>query len=188
MAANTRDKIITAAIKLFETYGFSGTTTMAIAKEAKVSEMTIFRNFGNKENVFHEAVMEMTKMGDFQVLKEKMTGNLRTDLVLLGNIMAGFFQKNKNMIRMMMFESIKEPKIMELLADSPIKNQAILVKVLENKIQGDPVLTAEMFTSAIFGYVFGVSNFHGVSNVQEKDETVVTAKYIEALVDQLLNC
>lgn len=187
MAANTRDKIIAAAIKLFETYGFSGTTTMAIAKEAQVSEMTIFRNFGNKENVFHEAVMEMTKVGDFQAMKEKMTGDLRTDLVFLGNIMAGFFQKNKNMIRMMMFESIKEPKIMELLADSPIKNQGVLAKVLENKISGDPVLVAEMFTSAIFGYVFGVSNFHGASNGQGKEETAALIKYIETLVDQLLN-
>ena len=50
----TRSKIIHAATELFSELGYRGSTTKAIAERAGVSEMTVFRQFGNKIGVLEE--------------------------------------------------------------------------------------------------------------------------------------
>ena len=52
IADNTRKKILSAAKKLFAAHGFSGTTTLAIAKAAKVNEALLFHHFQNKINLW----------------------------------------------------------------------------------------------------------------------------------------
>ena len=47
----TEQKIFMAAGKLFSEQGFSGTTTSQIAKEAGVSEGTVFRHFQTKKEI-----------------------------------------------------------------------------------------------------------------------------------------
>lgn len=50
--AETQQVILGAAKKLFITNGYKGTTTVQIAKEAGISEMTLFRHFTSKEEIF----------------------------------------------------------------------------------------------------------------------------------------
>lgn len=47
-----REQILAAAISLFATHGFSGTTTKEIAKAAGVSEAMVFRHFANKDALY----------------------------------------------------------------------------------------------------------------------------------------
>ena len=56
MKANgTREKIIKVALKLFSEKGYYPTTIKQIAKESNVNELTIFRHFGSKGNLFQLA-------------------------------------------------------------------------------------------------------------------------------------
>ena len=48
----TEDKNILAAMRMFETCGFAAATTKAIAAEAGVAEVTLFRIFGDKRKLF----------------------------------------------------------------------------------------------------------------------------------------
>lgn len=50
----TRDKILTAATNLFAEQGYVGTTVAQIAKEAGVSEASIYEHFNGKEDVLLE--------------------------------------------------------------------------------------------------------------------------------------
>jgi AcrR family transcriptional regulator len=52
---STEDKIIYATIKLLDKNGLTGTTTNKIASESGFSEVTIYRKFKNKENLFEIA-------------------------------------------------------------------------------------------------------------------------------------
>lgn len=52
VADKTRSQILKAASKLFAASGFSGTSTQAIAKAAKINETLIFHHFGNKEKLW----------------------------------------------------------------------------------------------------------------------------------------
>jgi AcrR family transcriptional regulator len=50
----TRQRLLRAALELYTTTGFQGTTTPAIAKRAAVAEGTIYRHFTSKEHLFNE--------------------------------------------------------------------------------------------------------------------------------------
>lgn len=52
------DRIVRAAIEEFKHYGFTGTTTAAIARKAEVTEAQLFRCFGSKSNLFREAIFK----------------------------------------------------------------------------------------------------------------------------------
>jgi TetR/AcrR family transcriptional regulator len=52
MTDRTEQKILDAALGLFAEKGYAGATTRVIAQEAGVSELTLFRKFKTKENLF----------------------------------------------------------------------------------------------------------------------------------------
>jgi AcrR family transcriptional regulator len=51
-----RDRILTAAAKVYAETGFRGATTRRIAERAGVNEITLFRHFGSKTRLLHEAI------------------------------------------------------------------------------------------------------------------------------------
>ena len=52
------ERIVRAAVEEFKQYGFTGTTTAAIARKAEVTEAQLFRCFGSKSNLFREAIFK----------------------------------------------------------------------------------------------------------------------------------
>src|SRR5690348_10753615 len=54
----TRARIMAAFLKLAIDRGIDSTTTRAIAQEAGVSELTLFRHFGDKASLMKEALRE----------------------------------------------------------------------------------------------------------------------------------
>jgi AcrR family transcriptional regulator len=53
---DTKQLILEAAAELFATRGFHGTTTKAIAKKAKVAEVSIFNHFRTKRRLYREVL------------------------------------------------------------------------------------------------------------------------------------
>ena len=51
-----RTKLLSAAVRVYAKYGYRGSTTRRIADEAGVNEVTIFRQFGCKDALIHEAI------------------------------------------------------------------------------------------------------------------------------------
>ena len=51
-----RQKILNAATELYAETGFRGATTRQIAQRAGVNEVTLFRHFGSKTALLHEAI------------------------------------------------------------------------------------------------------------------------------------
>ena len=56
-ADDTRQRILKAAAVVFAEKGYARATTRALAAAAGVNEVTLFRHFGNKQNLF-AAVIE----------------------------------------------------------------------------------------------------------------------------------
>jgi AcrR family transcriptional regulator len=52
------DRILDAAAEEFETAGYSGATTAAIARRAEVTEAQIFRFYGSKQELFRAAIFK----------------------------------------------------------------------------------------------------------------------------------
>lgn len=80
----TRQKIMDAAGRLFAEKGYTETTTLAIAKESGVNETTIFRNFGNKKNLYMEIFCANTPGAEDILLSGLTNGaDLKKDLSLM---------------------------------------------------------------------------------------------------------
>ena len=65
--SSTDEKIIKATFGILQSEGFTKATTKKIAAEAGVNEVTIFRNFQNKNNL-----VEITKNYYLQLLISKL--------------------------------------------------------------------------------------------------------------------
>lgn len=52
-----RTRILEAAAKVYAEVGYRGATTRRIAAEAGCNELTLFRHFGSKETLIHEAIV-----------------------------------------------------------------------------------------------------------------------------------
>jgi AcrR family transcriptional regulator len=56
MAYGTEEKIMDAALKEFAEKGYTGAKTKVIAERSGLSEMTLFRRFKTKENLFNQVL------------------------------------------------------------------------------------------------------------------------------------
>ncbi len=52
----TEEKILDAALKVFARKGYDAATTRSIAEESGFTEMTLFRKFGTKKNLFDQVM------------------------------------------------------------------------------------------------------------------------------------
>lgn len=60
MSANqTRQRLLEAAAAEFAEKGLAGATTRAIAARAGINEVTLFRHFGNRQELFSAVVKEV---------------------------------------------------------------------------------------------------------------------------------
>ncbi|WP_436664160.1 TetR/AcrR family transcriptional regulator [Alicyclobacillus acidoterrestris] len=66
---NTRERIMEAALSMFSEKGYEGSSTRDIAERAGVNEITLFRHFGNKENLFREV---LSRQGATSLLTEEL--------------------------------------------------------------------------------------------------------------------
>lgn len=68
---DTDDRILDAALRLFQETGLHGATTRRIAEEAGVNEVTLFRRFGSKEHLLHEAISRGVQQEGFTPLPKQ---------------------------------------------------------------------------------------------------------------------
>ncbi|HEY0256701.1 MAG TPA: TetR/AcrR family transcriptional regulator, partial [Candidatus Methylacidiphilales bacterium] len=59
--ADTSQRIIEAATRVFAREGIAGATTREIARRAKVNEVTLFRHFKNKQELLQQVVLKSSK-------------------------------------------------------------------------------------------------------------------------------
>lgn len=58
MTHGTEEKILNAALKEFAEYGYAGAKTKTIAERSGLSEMTLFRRFKSKRNLFNQVLLK----------------------------------------------------------------------------------------------------------------------------------
>jgi AcrR family transcriptional regulator len=155
---SNNDKLLLAAIDLIAEKGYNGTSTQEIATEAGLSEKTLFRHFGSKQNLLEMAfnrfhyTEEMTKL-----FKEKLTWDLHSDLLLISRTYHEIMNHNRKMIMI----SIKEEGNLPGFRERTQKHPRQLLDILTNYfsgmyekgklIQTDPELQALSFIMMNFG-------------------------------------
>lgn len=176
-----RKKIIDAALTVFSSKGFRGATTREIARAAGINEVTLFRYFGTKENLFSEVfdhhslfptLRELIPDAHKEPYEKVMTG-------LAARIME-VLRKRKDLIRLVLHESYEYPdqgvmvfkqiysKIFEPLGEFIGERQK------SGKIgEVDPELAARAFLGMFFSFFVAQEFLLGKKVVQVPDEAVM---------------
>lgn len=112
---DNRDKLMMAAIELIAVNGYKGVSTKQIAASAGVSEMTLFRQFGNKQNLIEQAIeryhygMEMSK-----VFEEGVVWDLSSDLKLISRMYHEVMNRNRPLFLVV----LKNDELTDLRSDA----------------------------------------------------------------------
>lgn len=112
IADDTRANIIDAARKLFAQSGFSGTTTQAIAKAAKVNETLIFHHFGNKAKLWKTIKANIVNSISLETLQTEPK-SLRAFLETIINQRLSAHQQTPDLMRILQWQYMesKQSKI-----------------------------------------------------------------------------
>lgn len=102
--ADTHQRIVEAAARVFARNGLAGATTRAIADEAGVNEVTLFRHFQTKDRLLAAVVGQQfgTNQADEAVFP--VTADLRADLLEHGRRYNQLLQQNLPLVRTMLGE------------------------------------------------------------------------------------
>ncbi|KGK89786.1 TetR family transcriptional regulator [Desulfosporosinus sp. HMP52] len=155
----TEDKIIDAAIVLFSQKGYTAVTTKEIAKEAGVSEMTLFRHFENKHNLFERAFDRFVFTPKFIALFENLEWNLERDLFNICSSYQDVLKKNQKIILMHLKNDEFNPQFEKMLLKFPSEFKNLLRSYFEEMrnrgvIVENPETLAVSFLATNFGLFF----------------------------------
>jgi AcrR family transcriptional regulator len=181
---STRDRIQLAARELFSELGYSRATTRAIAARAGVTEVTLFRHFETKANLFRSLVQEQGLEPLLARLEQSLTGELRADLLMLGGLFFGVMKERGDHVRMMLCEASHFPEIADVMAENPRRMRAFLAGYLARQQDAGLVRPghAEAMAQAFWGAFFAWGIAGGMLD-QALDPPLDDRGLVEAFVD-----
>lgn len=106
----SRQRILAAALRIYGEHGFSGSTTRRIATEARVNEVTIFRQFGSKAALMAEAVLTPPAVAPLPMLPES-PGNPVTELHTWALQLLDWLRETRTVIRRSFAETTDHPEV-----------------------------------------------------------------------------
>src|SRR5690242_8757764 len=68
----SRERILSAAARVYSQHGFRGATTRLIATEAGVNEVTLFRTFGSKAELLQEMLQSHANTQSAPVIADQV--------------------------------------------------------------------------------------------------------------------
>jgi TetR/AcrR family transcriptional regulator, mexJK operon transcriptional repressor len=180
-AEDTRQRILMAAGEAFRAQGYARSTTRGIAAAAGVTEVTLFRHFASKENLFQAVVDHFGNVqGMVAGLEARFSGDVRADLMMIGEVLAKVMIERADSILMMVCESSHFPEIKAVGAGNPRRLRAMLARYLEGQIargqvrQCDPELAAQAFLGMFFSYAITEAAFDEKPSPETGIEDVLT--------------
>ncbi len=155
----TRQRILEAAARMFAEQGYARATTRALAAEAGVNEVTLFRHFGNKQNLFAAVVEEYAAPGLAAALQHKPSGDYRQDLLTMGHQVLNLMLERRDAVRLMLCEAEHFPQVREVIAQNPRRLRQALSAYLQAQVAQGRVrrLHTEAAAQAFWGMFFACS-------------------------------
>ncbi|MBM7585327.1 AcrR family transcriptional regulator [Bacillus pakistanensis] len=155
---SSKDKLLMAAIDLIAARGYNGVTTNEIAVAAGLSEKTLFRHFGSKQNLLESAFDRFHYIEEMKKLfNEKLVWDLETDLLLISRTYHEIMNRNRKMIQISIKEEGNMPGFRERTQQQPQQLMDILSEYFTEMsekgklIQTNPEVQALSFMMMNFG-------------------------------------
>jgi len=129
----TREKLLQATIELVSEKGYLGATTREIAALAGVSELTLFRKFGKKEQLFEEMLESFTFLPQLRDLIEEIDEMpVQEGLSAIGIRFLQTLRDRRQLVRILFSEMSHYPEKVRRIYQMMIYNTA---RTLENYLE-----------------------------------------------------
>lgn len=161
----TRQRIIDAAAEIAGNVGYAKATTKAIAEAAGVNEVTLFRHFGTKENLFSAAIEQYGGPAMVPAIEAQLTGDYRQDLITIGSILMTVLVERREMLRLLLCDSAHIPEVRTVLARNPRELRQMTARYLKSQMEkgiikeGHPEAMAQAFMGMFFSYAISLNIF-----------------------------
>lgn len=156
-----REKLLDAALRVFQESGSRGATTRRIAREAGVNEVTLFRHFGSKGSLISAALQVAAAQNLVAGLPEEPSDPER-ELAEWCRAHLDHLVRSRAMIRSCMGDLDQAPEMACCAAAIPRRVagelQAYLLRLRERGLAGDgfdPHVAAGMLMGALFTDAMG---------------------------------
>ena len=110
-----RKQILESALKVFIEKGYNGSTTLDIAKKADISEVTLFRYFDSKKQMFMEAIepILITSLKESLVESQGLEPMEKLEYILKNRIK--FISEHSEVIKLILMESQINPEVADFV-------------------------------------------------------------------------
>lgn len=151
-----REELLRAAARVYAQHGYRGSTTRRIADEAGVNEITIFRQFGTKDALIHEAIA--TSGGDAHAPSlPNVPVDPVAELTAWAMMLRAHINSSRMLLRRCMSERDEHPQLIASANQGPIRAtrdlRAYLERLRERSIIDD-AFDARTAASMLMGSVF----------------------------------
>lgn len=187
--ADTRTRLLRAALETFSERGYDGTTTREVANRAGVTEVTLFRHFGNKVNLLRCALEPGTPLPRTNQLA---VGMVRPDPeeffpVLAERIWQGMMGERRRLLQVLVGELPRRPELGPAAGQMPVEFVASIGDYLtamqkEGKVrEGNPRLMALAFLGMFFSAAVGGDFLAKEGEAFTPEETI--REYVAVFLD-----
>ncbi|MDX9691738.1 MAG: helix-turn-helix domain-containing protein [Acholeplasmataceae bacterium] len=147
--------ILDASLEVFTEKGYTLATTLEISKRAGVSEMTLFRHFQTKNNLFIESIKQAIGESIVENLVMDIDQTLRDFIRLLMHEKMLMISNHTALIKMLIRETLAHTLPQELAFAKMIYHQVIQKissYVAHHQIDVDSISFAEMVVGLLLRY------------------------------------
>ena len=155
---DTRQRILLAAAQVFAEKGYDRATTRLLAAAAGVNEVTLFRHFGSKQNLFAAVIEQFGGPAVTTALEGHLTGDCAQDLRTIGAHLLDLLVERGEAMRLMLCEASHFPEVQEVMVQNPRQIRRMLASYIARQIeQGKlrplhPEVAAQAFSGMLFSY------------------------------------
>jgi AcrR family transcriptional regulator len=156
----TRERILGAAFELISDKGFAGASTREIAQRAGVAEVTLFRHFTSKENLFRQTTQNYSTIPVLEKLIPTILDKpIYEGLVILVNAYLARLSEEKAWVRIFQLELQRDSETFQPLYQSFLDelystcgSYFAELSHRNTSICCDPELAAKVFVMLCFGF------------------------------------
>lgn len=151
-----RIELLRAAARVYAKHGYRGSTTRRIADEARVNEVTIFRQFGSKDALIHEAIATCGGSEELPDLPA-VPNDPHAELTAWGSAVMLQIRETRELIRRCISERDEHPKL-SASSNSTVPRASMQLRGYLQRLRdsgmGDPDFDIKAAVAMLLGALF----------------------------------
>ncbi|MBI4763866.1 MAG: TetR/AcrR family transcriptional regulator [Deltaproteobacteria bacterium] len=189
---NTQEHIIETAAKKKKKNGYARTTTRLLAAAAGVNEVTLFRRFGTKENLFSAVIKKYGGTAVANEIEAQFTGNYHEDMLMVGKEFMKVMFERKNALQLMLFEANHFSNVKKVMAQNPRQLRRMLARYFQMQIDKKvvrplhPEAMAQAFIGMFFTYIISFGMLEDPIEPEIQTEELITL-FVEIFIKGTIN-